>query len=221
MLHEHRYIPEHFTIVTEYLTLIAVLHLVKVPRYSLLPSIIIAISCVNVHSVHKAANTTCRAETLGTLALTSTNGRACIPRRRVLLPTSAMTSLYRIVINYFDISLREAVRGPSQVANPKAYNLPCLINFCPHVLPIFGRYAISKLSLVHFNVSSTVRHHFKLTTSNVYKSTMPDTLALTSTISRACIPGRRATTKASALTSALGRACIPRADLATLRIWML
>ncbi len=221
MLREDRHGPEHFKNLMEHLMLIAALYPVKVPMDSLPWSIIVTVSRVSIHSVRKTANTTRRTVTLGTLALTSTNGRACTPRRRVLQPTSAMDALCGVVNNYFVISMRKAARGPSRVVNPKKYILPCLVNICPYVLPLIGRHTIRKFYFILFSVSYTSRYHLKQTPHKAYESTMPDTLALTSTISRACIPGKRATMKASALTSALGRACIPRADVTSVRIWML
>ncbi len=84
--------PDHLRHLQAYLMMIVVLHLLRLPVINVLCLLLIAFSRTSLNIFVKVTDTTCCTVRLDTLALTSTNGRACTPRRRVTGTTSALTS---------------------------------------------------------------------------------------------------------------------------------
>ncbi len=76
------HVLEKVLYVTERLMLTTAQYDVKAPLDSLLLSFFVTVSIISIRPKYETANTMHSTATLGTLALTSTNGRACTPRMR-------------------------------------------------------------------------------------------------------------------------------------------
>ncbi len=86
--------PDHVKHLQAYLTMFIplVLYLIGLPAINALRLLLIALSHISLCIFAKATDMTCCAMRPDTLALTSTNGRACTPGIRAAGTTSALTS---------------------------------------------------------------------------------------------------------------------------------
>ncbi len=92
LLHKDARYPDQFKYTQVRLTMIIVLHTLGLSVVNVLGLLLTACSYIGLNFFLRITDATCCKEKLGTLALTSTSGRACTPRRRVTGRTSALTS---------------------------------------------------------------------------------------------------------------------------------
>ncbi len=111
-----------------------VLHFIEFPAFNALRLHLTVLSHINLHVNAKVTGMTVRATRPDTLALTSTNGCACTPRRRAAVMTSALTSALgrawtpRRPMISAPISMKGLARKPRrrQVLKPCQANLNAL-----------------------------------------------------------------------------------------------
>ncbi len=170
--------PDHLSYLMVHLSMIIDLVFSTIYLDNLLQRIRLTVLCFSPHVLEETAHVTYLAMTLGTLALTSTNGRACNPRMRVIQSPLTLDPRRGVVHNYFGVSPRKDPCSHVQGQRLQELLQPYLTRFTPLVLHIISRCVIYYMHPLLVILSCTAFYVLPYIAHEVNVLTISDTLAL-------------------------------------------